>query len=199
MKYHARIFIFGLLLLMPLSASAAAWNIDADHSSIGFSIRHLMVSNVRGNFDRFSGTVDLDDRNIIASKVTVTIDPASINTRLPKRDEHLRGPEFFDVTKYPSMSFVSKQWRRDAKGKLKVTADLTMHGVTRTVVLDVAPFSPETADPWGNFRRGTTAKTTINRKDFGLDWSKTMDNGGLMIGEEVEITMEIEMVKAKAN
>lgn len=198
MKYYAKMVTLALMSLLPISASASTWNLDPDHSSVGFSIRHLMVSNVRGNFDRFGGTVDLDDRNITGSKVNATIEAGSVNTRVQKRDEHLQGPEFFDVAKYPSITFVSKKWSKDARGRLKVSGDLTMHGVTRPVVLDVAPFSPETRDPWGNLRRGTTATTTINRKDFGLDWSKTMDNGGLMIGEEVDITLEIEMIKAKA-
>ena len=198
MKHFSRILAVGLMLIAPRLASAATWNIDPDHSSVGFSIRHLMVSNVKGNFDRFSGTVDLDDKNITASKVTATIDASSIDTRVQKRDDHLRSPDFFDVAKYPEISFVSKRWSRAANGKLKVSGDLTMHGVTRTVVLDVAPFSKETRDPWGNTRRGTTAKTTINRKDFGIDWNKSLDTGGLMIGDQVEITLEIEMTLSKA-
>ena len=198
MKHFSRILAVGLMLLSPRLASAATWNIDPDHSSVGFSIRHLMVSNVKGNFDRFSGAVDLDDKNITASKVSATIDASSIDTRVQKRDDHLRSPDFFDVAKYPEISFVSKRWSRAANGKLKVSGDLTMHGVTRTVVLDVAPFSKETRDPWGNTRRGTTAKTTINRKDFGIDWNKSLDTGGLMIGDQVEITLEIEMTLSKA-
>jgi polyisoprenoid-binding protein YceI len=198
MKYHAKLLTIGLMLLMPLSASAATWTIDPDHSSVGFSIRHLMVSNVRGNFDRFGGSVDLDDKNIAASKVSASIEASSINTRVQKRDEHLQSPDFFDVAKFPSITFVSKKWSREPGGKLKVAGDLTMHGVTRAVVLEVAPFSKETKDPWGNVRRGTTARTTINRKDFGIDWNKNLDTGGLMIGEQVEITLEIEMIKAKA-
>ena len=198
MKHFSRILAVGLMLIAPRLASAATWNIDPDHSSVGFSIRHLMVSNVKGNFDRFSGTVDLDDKNITASKVTATIDASSIDTRVQKRDDHLRSPDFFDVAKYPEISFVSKRWSRAANGKLKVSGDLTMHGVTRTVVLNVAPFSKETRDPWGNTRRGTTATATINRKDFGIDWNKGLDTGGLMIGDQVEITLEIEMTLSKA-
>ena len=198
MKHFSRILAVGLMLLSPRLASAATWNIDPDHSSVGFSIRHLMVSNVKGNFDRFSGTVDLDDKNITASKVSATIDASSIDTRVQKRDDHLRSPDFFDVAKYPEITFASKRWSRAANGKLKVSGDLTMHGVTRTVVLNVAPFSKETRDPWGNTRRGTTATATINRKDFGIDWNKGLDTGGLMIGDQVEITLEIEMTLSKA-
>ncbi len=198
MKHFSRILAVGLMLIAPRLASAATWNIDPDHSSVGFSIRHLMVSNVKGNFDRFSGTVDLDDKNITASKVSATIDASSIDTRVQKRDDHLRSPDFFDVAKYPEITFASKRWSRAANGKLKVSGDLTMHGVTRTVVLNVAPFSKETRDPWGNTRRGTTATATINRKDFGIDWNKGLDTGGLMIGDQVEITLEIEMTLSKA-
>jgi polyisoprenoid-binding protein YceI len=198
MKHYARILAFGMMLIVPRVASASTWNIDPDHSSVGFSIRHLMVSNVKGNFDKFSGTVDLDDKNITASKVTATIDASSIDTRVQKRDDHLRSPDFFDVAKYPEITFVSKRWSRASNGKLKVSGDLTMHGVTRAVVLDVAPFSKESRDPWGNTRRGTTATATINRKDFGIDWNKSLDTGGLMIGDQVEISLEIEMTLSKA-
>jgi polyisoprenoid-binding protein YceI len=198
MKHYAKILAVGLILIAPRLASASTWNIDPDHSSVGFSIKHLMVSNVKGNFDKFTGKVDLDDKNITASKVTATIDASSIDTHVQKRDDHLRSPDFFDVAKYPEITFVSKRWSRAANGKLKVTGDLTMHGVTRTVVLDVAPFSKETRDPWGNTRRATTATATINRKDFGIDWNKSLDTGGLMIGDQVDITLEIEMIQAKA-
>lgn len=198
MKRYARILAAGLMLLLPKLALASTWNIDPDHSSIGFSIRHLTISNVKGNFDKFSGTVNLDDKNITASKVTATIDASSIDTRVQKRDDHLRSTDFFDVAKYPEITFVSKRWSRTANGTLKVSGDLTMHGITRAVVLDVAPFSPETRDPWGNTRRGTTAKATINRKDFGIDWNKNLDTGGLMIGDQVEISLEIEMILSKA-
>jgi polyisoprenoid-binding protein YceI len=198
MKHYAKILAVGMMLIAPSLASASTWNIDPDHSSVGFSIKHLMVSNVKGSFDKFSGAVDLDDKNIAASKVSATIDAASIDTRVQKRDDHLRSPDFFDVAKYPNITFVSKQWSRGAKGAMKVAGDLTMHGVTRKVVLNVAPFSKETRDPWGNTRRGTTATATINRKDFGIDWNKSLDTGGLMIGDQVDITLEIEMILAKA-
>ena len=186
-----------IALLLPVIASAAVWTIDPDHSNVGFKVRHLMVSNVKGSFDKHTGSVDINDKDITKSKVEVTIDTNSINTNVQKRDEHLRSPDFFDVAKFPTMTFVSKKVAKAGKDKLKVTGDLTLHGVTREVVLDVEPLSKESKDPWGNLRRGTTASTKINRKDFGLVWNKALETGGVVVGEEVTITLEIEMIKAQ--
>lgn len=186
-----------IALALPLAALAATWNIDADHSNVGFKVRHLMVSNVKGSFEKFTGSVDLNDKDITKSKVEVTIDTNSINTNVQKRDEHLRSPDFFDVAKFPTMTFVSKKVAKAGKDKLKVTGDLTLHGVTKEVVLDVDALSKESKDPWGNMRRGTTATTKINRKDFGLVWNKALETGGVAVGEEVLITLEIEMIKAQ--
>ncbi len=185
-----------IALALPVIVSAATWNIDPDHSNVGFKVRHLMVSNVRGSFEKHTGSVDINDKDITKSRVEVTIDTASINTNVQKRDEHLRSAEFFDVAKFPSMTFVSKKVAKAGKDRLKVTGDLTLHGVTREVVLDVEPLSKESKDPWGNLRRGTTASTKINRKDFGLVWNKALETGGVVVGEEVFITLEIEMIKA---
>lgn len=184
-----------IALSLPPVASASTWTIDPDHSNVGFKVKHLMVSNVKGNFDKHSGTVDLNDKDITKSKVEVSIDTASINTNVAKRDEHLRSADFFDVAKYPAMTFVSKKVAKAGKGKLKVTGDLTLHGVTRQVVLDVEPLSRESKDPWGNIRRGTIATTKIDRKDFGLTWNKGLETGGVLVGEEVIITLEIEMIR----
>jgi len=186
-----------IVLTIPVIASATIWNIDPDHSNVGFKVRHLMVSNVKGSFEKFTGTIDINDKDITKSKVEVTIDTASINTNVQKRDEHLRSADFFDVAKYPSMTFVSKKVAKAGKDNLKVTGDLTLHGVTREVVLDVEPLAMESKDPWGNLRRGTPATTKINRKDFGLVWNKALETGGVAVGEEVLITLEIEMIKAK--
>ena len=184
-------------LVIPVIASAAIWNIDPDHSSVGFKVRHLMISNVKGTFDKHTGVVDINEKDITKSKVEVTIDTASINTNVQKRDEHLRSADFFDVAKFPTMTFVSKKVAKAVKDKLKVTGDLTLRGVTRAVVLDVDPLSRESKDPWGNLRRGTTATTKINRKDFGLVWNKALETGGVAVGDEVLITLEIEMIKAQ--
>jgi len=187
-----------ITLALPALALAASWNIDPDHSNIGFKVRHLMVSNVKGSFEKVSGTVDINDKDITKSKVEVTIDTASINTNVQKRDEHLRSADFFDVTKFPTMTFVSKKVAKAGKDKLKVTGDLTLHGVTKEVVLDVEGPAKEIKDPWGNQRRGASATTKINRKDFGLVWNKALETGGVAVGEEVFITLEIEVIKAQA-
>lgn len=189
-------FITAIIALsLPLAAMASTWTIDPEHSNMGFKVRHLMVSNVKGSFEKHTGAVELNDKDITKSKVEVTIDTSSINTNVQKRDEHLRSADFFDVAKYPTMTFVSKKIAKGDKGRLKVTGDLTLHGVTRQVVLDVEPLSGESKDPWGNIRRGTTASTKINRKDFGLVWNKALETGGVAVGDEVAITLEIEMIR----
>ncbi len=184
-----------LALALPLIASATTWTIDPDHSNVGFKVRHLMISNVKGSFEKLTGSVDLNDQDVTASKVSVSIDTASINTNVQKRDEHLRSADFFDVAKYPTMTFVSKKVTKAGADKLKVTGDLTLHGVTKEVVLDVEGPTAESKDPWGHIRRGATATTKINRKDFGLVWNKTLESGGVAVGEEVTITLEIELLK----
>lgn len=183
------------VLALPALASSATWTIDPDHSNIGFKVKHLMVSNVKGNFEKFSGTVDIDDKNITKSKVEVTIDTNSINTGVKKRDDHLRSADFFDVAKFPTMTFVSKKVANVGNDNLKVTGDLTLHGVTKEVVLDVEGPSIESKDPWGNIRKGATATAKINRKDFGLNWNKALETGGVLVGEEITINIEIEMIK----
>ncbi|ABL00599.1 YceI family protein [Pelobacter propionicus] len=184
-----------LLLALPLSALASTWNLDPDHSAAQFKVKHLMISNVRGNFEKISATLHLDDRDITKSRVEVSIDVASINTGVNKRDDHLRSPDFFDVTKFPAMTFVSTRVEKAGPGKLSVTGNLTIKGVTRPVVLRVDGLTPEVRDPWGQIRRGASATTTINRRDFGITWNKSMDNGGVVVGEEVAIQLEVEFVR----
>jgi len=186
-----------LVLAFPLAALAAVWNIDPDHSTIGFKVKHLMVSNVHGSFGKHTGMVDINDKDITKSKVEISIDTSSINTNVQKRDEHLRSADFFDVAKYPTMTFVSKKVAKDGKDKLKVTGDLTLHGVTKEVVLAVEGPSQESKDPWGNIRKGAAATAKINRKDFGLTWNKALETGGVVVGDEISIILEIEMIKAK--
>lgn len=187
-----------IALALPLVASAATWTIDPEHSTVGFKVRHLMVSNVSGSFENHSGTVDINDKDITKSRVEVSIDTSSINTHVQKRDQHLRSADFFDVAKYPTMTFLSKKVAKVGNDRLKVTGNLTLHGVTKEVVLDVEGPSKESKDPWGVIRRGATASTKINRKDFGLLWNKSLETGGVVVGDEVNITLEIEMVKAQA-
>lgn len=196
-RFFAAIATFVVALSLPLMAAAATWTIDPDHSNIGFKIKHLMVSNVKGTFDKHTGTVDLNEADITKSKVNVSIQTASINTNVELRDAHLKSADFFDVAKYPTMTFVSKKIVKAGKDKLKVTGDLTLHGVTKTVVLNVDGPTKEIKDLYGVIRKGATATTTINRKDFGLNWNKALEAGGVVVGDEVSITLEIEMIKAK--
>jgi polyisoprenoid-binding protein YceI len=184
-----------IALSLPAFAFASTWTIDPDHSNIGFKVKHLMVSNVKGSFDKHTGVVEINDEDITKSKVEVSIDTNSINTNVEKRDEHLRSADFFDVAKFPTMTFVSKKVAKAGKDKLKVTGDLTLHGVTQEVVLDIEGPTQESKDPWGVIRKGATASTKINRKDFGLVWNAALETGGVAVGEEITITLEIEMIK----
>ncbi len=184
-------------LALPLLASASTWNIDSDHSNVGFKVKHLMISNVKGSFDKHTGTVELNDKDITKSKVEVSIETASINTNVQKRDEHLKSIDFLDVAKYPTMTFVSKKVVKAGKDKLKVTGALTLHGVTKDVVLNVDGPSKESKDPYGTIRKGATATATINRKDFGLTWNAALETGGVVVGDEVNIILEIELIKVK--
>jgi polyisoprenoid-binding protein YceI len=184
-----------LALIIPAVAAASTWNIDPDHSNIQFKVRHLMVSNVKGVFGKVQGVINIDDKDITKSNVSVTIDTESINTGVVKRDADLKSPNFFDVAKYPTMTFVSRKVTRNGKGKLKVAGNLTIHGVTREVVLDVEGPSSEAKDPWGNIRLGASAATKLNRKDYGLTWNKTLETGGVVVGDEVTINLEVEAIK----
>ena len=196
MNKLVRILSAALLCMLPTLAFASTWNIDPDHSSIGFKVRHLMVSNVKGVFGKVSGVVHIDDKDIARSTVSATIDTASIDTGVAKRDAHLKSADFLDVATYPTMTFVSRKLERSGADKLKLTGDLTLHGVTRPVVLDVEGVSAEVKDPMGNLRRGASATTKINRKDFGLGWNKVLESGGVAVGEEVAINIEVELIKA---
>lgn len=184
-----------IALALPTFAFATTWTIDPDHTNIGFKVKHLMVSNVKGSFDKHTGIVEIDDQDITKSKVEVSIDTNSINTNVQKRDEHLRSADFFDVAKYPKMTFVSKKVAKAGKDKLKVTGDLTLHGITKQVILDVEGPSKESKDPWGVIRKGASASTKINRKDFGLVWNAALETGGVVVGDEITITLEVEMIK----
>ena len=175
-------------------ADQTTWNVDPMHSHSGFTVRHMVISNVRGEFGKTAGVVKLDDQDLSRSTVDVTIDAASINTRVEDRDKDLKSVNFFDVAKYPTITFKSTKIEKDGEGKLKVTGDLTMKGVTKPVVLDVEGPTPEIKDPWGNTRRGLSATTTINRRDFGLSYSKLVE-AGPVVGDEVKIDIQSELVK----
>ena len=185
-------------LALPSLARAATWNLDPAHTSVQFSVRHLMVSTVRGAFGKLSGTVQVEEKDLTRSKIQATIDAASIDTRVEKRDTHLKSPDFLDVARYPTIVFVSKKVEAGDPGHFKVIRDLTLHGVTREVSLDVEGPTPEIKDPRGNTRAGAQATTTINRKDFGLTWNQVLETGGVAVGDEVTITIDVEATKQTA-
>ncbi len=176
--------------------TAATYNIDATHSSAHFKVRHLMIANVRGEFTKVSGTVVANSSNLAASSVTAEIDVNSINTREPDRDKHLKSADFFDAATFPTMKFQSKKIEADGPQGYKVTGDLTIHGVTHEEVLYVTGPTPEIIDPWGLTRRGAEATAKISRKDFGLTYNSVLETGGVVIGDEVEISIEVELVKS---
>ena len=184
-----------LALLLPLTATASTWTLDPAHSTVQFKVRHLMISNVKGVFEKVSGTLSLDEKNIAKSKVDVTIDTASVDTNIKKRDDHLRSADFFDAEKFPTITFTSTKVEKVGADKLKVFGNLSIKGTIRPVILDVEDLSPEIKDPRGNGRRGASATTNINRKDFGVNWSATMDNGGMVVAEDVAIQLEVEFIK----
>ncbi len=182
-------------LSLPAAAANSNWQIDPAHSSAQFSVRHMAISTVRGAFSKVTGSVVFDDKDVSKSTVEVTIDANSVDTRVPDRDNDLRSEKFFDVAHYPSITFKSKRVEQVAPGKLKVTGDLTIRGTTKEVVLDVEGPTAPVKDPWGNTRNAATATTKINRQDFGVKWNATLDNGGVVVGDDVSIIIDVELVK----
>lgn len=170
------------------------YQIDPSHSTAGFSIKHMMIAKVHGGFEKMAGKLVLDEGDITKSSIEVTIEAASINTREPQRDTHLRSADFFDVEKFPVLSFKSTRVEGSV-GDLKVTGDLTIHGVTKSVVLDVEGPSDEMKDPWGNIKLGASGTTKIKRKDFGLTWNAALEAGGLLVGDDVSIMLDVQFVK----
>ena len=181
-------------------ARAATWDIDVAHANAGFRVRHLMVSHVRGHLGPVTGTVFIDEQDPSRSRVDVSVDARGIDSREPKRDEHLRSADFLDVANHPKVTFRSTSVRpaATADGGLEVTGDLTIRGVTRPVTLAVEPLGPAVADPWGNTKRGTTARARIDRRDFGLRWNAALETGGFIVGDEVAIEIDVELVLRKA-
>jgi polyisoprenoid-binding protein YceI len=192
----------GVILAVTLFASLSAlaqtsnWNIDPAHSTAQFTVRHLGISNVSGNFTKVSGSAVLNEKDIPQSQVSATIDVSSVDTRVEARDKDLKSPNFFDVEKYPTMEFKSKRIVNNG-GKLQLIGDLTIHGTTREVTLDVDGPTPELNDPWGNVRRGFSATTAINRRDFGLVYNNLLKTGEAVVGDNVKIQIDVEMVKKK--
>jgi len=198
MRHPTLSAVLGLILATASSAYAATWQIDPAHSSVQFAVRHLMVSTVRGTFNTVSGTVTTDDADPTQSSVEATIDVNSIDTREPKRDSHLKSPDFLDAATYPTITFKSTKVAKVGENKFAVTGNLTLHGVTKEVVLEVEGSPRELKDPSGNIKLGGSAHTKINRQDFGVTWNKGLDGGGVVVGDDIEITIDIELVKKAA-
>ena len=185
-------------LSLPAAAATSDWQIDPMHSSAQFAVKHLAISTVRGAFTSVKGSVQLDDKDITKSSVDVTIDVNSVDTRVAARDKDLRSDHFFDADHFPTMTFKSTKVEQVAPDKLKITGNLTIRGVTKEVALDVDGPSGPIKDPWGNQRMAINATTKINRQDFGVKWNATMDNGGLVVGDEVAITIDAEIFQKPA-
>jgi polyisoprenoid-binding protein YceI len=183
-----------LALAVPTAGLAADYQLDADHSSISFKVSHLAVSSVTGRFNKIKGTASIQGDDLASRKVQVIIEATSVDTGHAKRDEHIRSADFLDTAKYPTITFVSKKFLKDESGKMRIAGDLTLHGVTREITVELKGFTPEIKDPWGMFRRGTAATAVIDRRDFGITWSKALDYG-LAVGNEVSATIEIEWVR----
>lgn len=176
--------------------TTTTWNIDPVHTTVEFKVRHMMITNVKGHFKPVSGVIIVDEADVTRSHVEASIDAASIDTREPDRDAHLRSPEFLDVEKFPELTFTSTRVTRAGRANLEVEGDLTIHGVTRKVTFLVEGPTPPGKDPWGNLRIGLSASTKINRKDFGLTWNAALETGGILVGDEVTITLDVEAVQA---
>ena len=176
--------------------TTTTWNIDPVHSVAEFKVKHMMISNVKGQFAKIAGSLTLNESNLANSRVEVSIDASSIETRDAQRDAHLKSPDFFDVAKFPTLSFKSTSVRVVRDGELAVEGDLTIRDVTRKVVFNVEGPTPPAKDPWGNTRVGVSASTKINRKDFGLSWNAALETGGILVGDEVTITLDVQFIKA---
>ncbi len=189
--------LYQVLMWSPVvvQAESARWNVDPDHSTIEFRISHMVVSKTTGRFMDYTGFIDMDAEAGIMKAIEATIKTASVNTIHEKRDAHLRNADFFDVEKHPMMIYKMKSYKKTGEGYTAI-GDLTLRGVTKEITL-IGNFNGTTKDPWGNVRAGFNAEGKLNRKDFGMIWNKTLDNGGLVVGDEVQIRLDIECIKAK--
>ncbi len=175
--------------------ATTTWNIDTTHSSLNFTVRHLVIAKVHGAFAKWSGSISLDGDNLAGSKAQAEVEVASISTNEEKRDAHLRSADFFDAEKFPKLTFVSKKIETSGGKVTKVTGDLSLHGVTKEVTLDVEDLG-RAKDPWGNERIAFSATTSLKRTDFGLNWNQALEAGGVLVGEKVDISLEVQAVKA---
>jgi len=176
-------------------ASVITWKLDPAHSAAEFKVKHMMISNVKGTFSGLSGTLLEDPADLSRSSVETSIDISTLNTSDPQRDAHLKSADFFDLEKYPTMTFKSTKVEPKGGGECRVTGDLTLHGVTKPVTYTVDGPSAPRKDPWGNTRIGFSATTKINRKDFGLNWNAALETGGILVGEDVQITLDVQFIK----
>jgi len=182
-------------ILVQPETTTSTWVIDPVHSTAQFKVKHMMISNVTGEFTSINGILDRDESDVTKSKIRASIDAATISTRDPQRDAHLKSADFFHVEKHSVLTFNSTSITRSADGELKVSGDLTISGVTRTVVFDVDGPSTAQKDPWGNTRIGLSATTRISRKDFGLTWNAALETGGLLVGGAVTINLDVQLIK----
>jgi len=187
--------LFAIFFLAAFAqAQSTNWGFDATHSTVRFAVSHMVISEVEGNFSKYEGTVTTSKADFSDAKIDFTIDVSSINTNDADRDDHLKNEDFFDVSKYPNISFKSKSMESVGGNKFKLTGDFTMHGVTREIILD-AKYGGTITDPWGNVKAGFKISGTIDRTLWGLKYNSTMDTGGLMIGEEIDIVCKMELIK----
>ena len=181
-------------IALPASAGTTTYQIDPRHSSAGFGVTHLMISTVRGEFHGVTGTVVVDDSDVSKSTVNVTIDATTVDTSEPDRDKHLKSEAFFDIAKYPTITFQSTKVERNNDGSLKITGDLTIRGVTKSAILTASVPKPAIKDPWGLQRTAVSASSKINRQEFGVAWNQKLDSGGVVVGDDVTITLDVEMI-----
>jgi polyisoprenoid-binding protein YceI len=193
---HNRKEAMSTTLTAPQTATSTSWTLDPVHSVAEFKVRHMMISDVKGQFTGLTGVLTLDEGDIARSSVQATIDASTVNTREAQRDAHLKSADFFDVERFPTLSFASNRVLRTSDDELAVTGDLSIHGVTRQVTFQVEGPTAAGRDPWGNTRIGLSAMTRINRKDYGLTWNTALETGGILVGDDVAITLDLEFVKA---
>jgi len=191
-RLSAGFVFFGSLAL---HAQQSSWRIDSNHSAAYFSVRHMMISTVRGEFTGIAGTVIYDPKDATHDSVEATIDGSTVNTGVAKRDAQLKGPDFFDIARYPQLKFKSRQVETVGEGKLKIRGDLTINSTTKPVVLDVDGPSQSIRDPRGNEKIGLSASTTISRKEFDITWNEVMESGGIAVADEVAISLDLELIK----
>jgi polyisoprenoid-binding protein YceI len=181
---------------MPAADTVSTWNIDPAHSHAEFKVKHMMITNVKGTFSDISGVLRLDETDPAGSSVTASIPVSTLTTGDAQRDGHLKSPEFFDADNFPALSFKSLAVDEMAESDYVVSGELTIHGVTKTVSFKVEGPTPPGKDPWGNTRIGISATTKVNRKDFGLSWNSPLETGGVLVGEEVTLALEVQFIKA---